>query len=96
MAVAGYFGTRMAEMAERHGGEFVFLSFSICHIFIFESDIILMILFSVIRLTVPWGTAFEVKALKEAVLTHKPKILGVVHAETSTGKFLFLFAYLSF
>jgi alanine-glyoxylate transaminase/serine-glyoxylate transaminase/serine-pyruvate transaminase len=33
----------------------------------------------------PWGESFSFEELKEAVGQHQPDILGVVHAETSTG-----------
>ncbi len=33
----------------------------------------------------PWGEAFTLAELRSALETHRPKILGLVHAETSTG-----------
>ncbi len=33
----------------------------------------------------PWGQAFTLPELREAIATHRPKILALVHAETSTG-----------
>jgi alanine-glyoxylate transaminase / serine-glyoxylate transaminase / serine-pyruvate transaminase len=39
----------------------------------------------VIVLTKPWGEFFSLDELVEAVKKHKPKALGIVHAETSTG-----------
>eukprot|EP00123_Amoebidium_parasiticum_P001269 comp12314_c0_seq1/m.7164 comp12314_c0_seq1/g.7164 ORF comp12314_c0_seq1/g.7164 comp12314_c0_seq1/m.7164 type:complete len:398 (-) comp12314_c0_seq1:99-1292(-) len=36
-------------------------------------------------ITKPWGEVFSFDEIKEAVLKYKPKILGLVHAETSTG-----------
>ena len=37
------------------------------------------------RLEKPWGQAFSLDELREAVETHRPAVLGLVHAETSTG-----------
>ncbi len=33
----------------------------------------------------PWGQNFSLAELRTAMATHRPKILGLVHAETSTG-----------
>lgn len=33
----------------------------------------------------PWGDVFSLEELKDAIEKYKPKILGLVHAETSTG-----------
>ncbi len=33
----------------------------------------------------PWGQNFSLEELRAAMETHRPKILGLVHAETSTG-----------
>jgi alanine-glyoxylate transaminase / serine-glyoxylate transaminase / serine-pyruvate transaminase len=33
----------------------------------------------------PWGQNFALEELRTAMATHRPKILGLVHAETSTG-----------
>jgi alanine-glyoxylate transaminase / serine-glyoxylate transaminase / serine-pyruvate transaminase len=33
----------------------------------------------------PWGQNFSLEELRAAMATHRPKILGLVHAETSTG-----------
>src|SRR6185312_14249713 len=33
----------------------------------------------------PWGTVFEPDQIREVLKTHRPKVLGIVHAETSTG-----------
>jgi alanine-glyoxylate transaminase / serine-glyoxylate transaminase / serine-pyruvate transaminase len=33
----------------------------------------------------PWGQHFSIDELRTAMATHRPKILGLVHAETSTG-----------
>jgi alanine-glyoxylate transaminase/serine-glyoxylate transaminase/serine-pyruvate transaminase len=60
IAVNGYFGLRMADMAERYGAE-------------------------VVMIRKPWGKAFSLREISEAVVTNKPVLLGIVHAETSTG-----------
>ena len=39
----------------------------------------------VIRIDVPWGQPVDPEQVAEAVRTHRPKVVGVVHAETSTG-----------
>ncbi|MFH0759825.1 MAG: alanine--glyoxylate aminotransferase family protein [Bacteroidota bacterium] len=39
----------------------------------------------VVRINRPWGEVFSLKEITEAVRTHKPAILALVHAETSTG-----------
>ncbi len=39
----------------------------------------------VIRLDAPWGQVFDLNVLREALKKHRPKVLGIVHAETSTG-----------
>lgn len=39
----------------------------------------------VITLNKPWGESFSLKEISKAVETHRPAILGLVHAETSTG-----------
>jgi alanine-glyoxylate transaminase / serine-glyoxylate transaminase / serine-pyruvate transaminase len=36
-------------------------------------------------ITKPWGQNFSLAELRTAMTTHRPKILGLVHAETSTG-----------
>ncbi|AFZ00710.1 alanine-glyoxylate aminotransferase apoenzyme [Calothrix sp. PCC 6303] len=36
-------------------------------------------------ITTPWGQVFSLDQLKEALETHRPRILALVHAETSTG-----------
>lgn len=36
-------------------------------------------------ITKPWGQAFTLAELREAVAAHRPKVLALVHAETSTG-----------
>ena len=60
VAIKGYFGHRLADMAERYGGE-------------------------VRTLHKTWGQAFSLPELREAIATHRPKVLALVHAETSTG-----------
>jgi alanine-glyoxylate transaminase / serine-glyoxylate transaminase / serine-pyruvate transaminase len=60
VCVAGFFGTRQVEVAERTGAQ-------------------------VIRLDVPWGSVFDLNQLRDALTKHKPKVLAIVHAETSTG-----------
>ncbi len=37
------------------------------------------------RLEKPWGEVFDLQELQQTLETHKPKILALVHAETSTG-----------
>src|SRR4029079_12951606 len=39
----------------------------------------------VIRLDVPWGDVFDLDRLRDELKKHRPKVLGMVHAETSTG-----------
>lgn len=60
VAVMGYFGERLVEMASRHGGD----------VRIIEK---------------PWGEAFEQGEIYDAVKEHRPAVLMLVHAETSTG-----------
>jgi alanine-glyoxylate transaminase/serine-glyoxylate transaminase/serine-pyruvate transaminase len=60
VAVMGYFGLRLADMAGRYRA-------------------------NVVTLEKPWGEAFTLAELEQAVATHKPTILAMVHAETSTG-----------
>jgi alanine-glyoxylate transaminase / serine-glyoxylate transaminase / serine-pyruvate transaminase len=36
-------------------------------------------------ITTPWGQVFSLDQLREALETHRPRILALVHAETSTG-----------
>ena len=40
---------------------------------------------AVTRLDVPWGEVFDLNRLREELKKHRPKVLGIVHAETSTG-----------
>lgn len=37
------------------------------------------------QITKPWGEVFSLEELRTAVETHRPRILALVHAETSTG-----------
>lgn len=37
------------------------------------------------KLIKPWGEAFNLDEIRQALETHQPKILALVHAETSTG-----------
>ena len=60
VAVKGYFGLRLADMAGRYRAE-------------------------VVTIEKPWGEAFSLDELEQALLNHRPKILAIVHAETSTG-----------
>ena len=39
----------------------------------------------VVTMNKPWGEVFSYDEIKAALLQHKPRILGLVHAETSTG-----------
>lgn len=60
VAVNGYFGNRMIDMATRYDAK-------------------------VHRIDKPWGEVFELDELEAAIKKHRPAILGIVHAETSTG-----------
>ena len=61
VAEAGFFGRRLADMAERHG-------------------------VNVVRVTAPWGETVPNAALLDALDRHpEARLIGVVHAETSTG-----------
>lgn len=60
VAVKGYFGNRLVDMAGRYGAD-------------------------VRKITKPWGEVFNIEELTTAVQTHKPAILAIVQAETSTG-----------
>jgi len=60
IAINGYFGIRLGEMAERCGAV-------------------------VKTISRPWGTVFSIAELEKAVKEFSPKILAIVHAETSTG-----------
>lgn len=58
--VNGYFGLRMADMAERYGAE-------------------------VVKVERTWGEVFTVDEVSAAVREHRPALVCLVHAETSTG-----------
>jgi alanine-glyoxylate transaminase/serine-glyoxylate transaminase/serine-pyruvate transaminase len=61
VGVAGYFGGRMADMAERHGA-------------------------TVHRVEVPWGEIIDPDEIRRALVAHPAtRLVGLVHAETSTG-----------
>jgi alanine-glyoxylate transaminase/serine-glyoxylate transaminase/serine-pyruvate transaminase len=60
VAVMGYFGLRLVDMAGRYRAE-------------------------VVTIERPWGEAFDLAELEAALIAHKPTILAMVHAETSTG-----------
>ncbi|MFL0781737.1 MAG: alanine--glyoxylate aminotransferase family protein [Prochlorococcus sp.] len=60
VAVKGYFGNRLADMAGRYRAQ----------VRVIEK---------------PWGEAFSLAELEAALIEHKPAILALVHAETSTG-----------
>jgi alanine-glyoxylate transaminase/serine-glyoxylate transaminase/serine-pyruvate transaminase len=60
VAIKGYFGLRLADMAARYRAE-------------------------VVTIERPWGEAFSLGELREALETHRPAILAIVHADTSTG-----------
>ena len=60
VCVAGFFGTRQVDVAERAGAQ-------------------------IIRLDVPWGTVFDLQQIRDVLTKVRPKVLSIVHAETSTG-----------
>jgi alanine-glyoxylate transaminase/serine-glyoxylate transaminase/serine-pyruvate transaminase len=60
VAVMGYFGQRLVDMAGRYRAD-------------------------VVTIERPWGEAFSLDELEQALIRHKPAILAMVHAETSTG-----------
>lgn len=37
------------------------------------------------KITKPWGQVFSLEELRQAMATHRPQVLALVHAETSTG-----------
>ncbi|MGL6139690.1 MAG: aminotransferase class V-fold PLP-dependent enzyme, partial [Planktothrix sp.] len=37
------------------------------------------------KLVKPWGRVFSLEELRQGLETHRPKVLAIVHAETSTG-----------
>lgn len=49
------------------------------------SDIVRRIGGQLIRVDAPWGRAVDPEAVRKAVQGRQPKVLAVVHAETSTG-----------
>lgn len=60
VAINGFFGHRLADMAARYGGD-------------------------VHCIEKPWGEIFSLDELRRALEEHRPAILALVHAETSTG-----------
>lgn len=60
VAVNGYFGLRLMDMAGRYGAE-------------------------VFEISRPWGEVFTLSEIRAALRRHRPAILAIVHAETSTG-----------
>lgn len=40
---------------------------------------------TVVELKKPWGQVFTTDEVKQAIATHHPKAIGIVHAETSSG-----------
>lgn len=60
VGVMGYFGHRMADMAQRY-----------------QAD--------VKTIQKPWGEVFSLSELRTAIEEHRPAVLALVHAETSTG-----------
>jgi alanine-glyoxylate transaminase/serine-glyoxylate transaminase/serine-pyruvate transaminase len=60
VCVKGFFGERMADVAERCGANLRTLS-------------------------APWGKAFDLADIEKELRTFQPKVLAIVHAETSTG-----------
>ncbi len=60
VCVNGVFGTRMADIVKRIGG-------------------------NLIRIDAEWGTAVDPETVRQAIKGRAPKVIAVVHAETSTG-----------
>jgi len=60
LCVAGYFGTRMVDVAGRCGADLTVLNGT-------------------------WGEPFDLNLIRETLQKVKPRVLGIVHAETSTG-----------
>lgn len=60
VCIHGVFGTRMADIVQRIGGE-------------------------LIKVEGEWGRAIDPEAVRKAVKGRTPKLLAIVHAETSTG-----------
>ncbi|OOV33866.1 alanine--glyoxylate aminotransferase [Candidatus Synechococcus spongiarum LMB bulk15M] len=60
VAINGYFGHRMADMASRYGA-------------------------NVVTIHKPMGQAFSLAEIEVALAEHQPRLLGLIHAETSAG-----------
>jgi alanine-glyoxylate transaminase/serine-glyoxylate transaminase/serine-pyruvate transaminase len=60
VCVNGFFGGRIADIAERAGAQLT-------------------------RLDVPWGQVFDLDQIRATLKSVRPKVLGIVQAETSTG-----------
>jgi alanine-glyoxylate transaminase/serine-glyoxylate transaminase/serine-pyruvate transaminase len=60
VCINGFFGQRIAEVAERAGA-------------------------NVTVLNRPWGEVFDLDLIRDTLKKERPKVLGIVHAETSTG-----------
>ena len=60
VCVAGFFGQRQVEVAERTGAV-------------------------ITRLDVAWGNVYDQNQLRDVLAKVRPKVLSIVHAETSTG-----------
>ncbi len=60
ICINGYFGTRLADMAQRYGAE-------------------------VQTIKRPWGEVFSAQEVQNALANFPAKVVGIVHAETSTG-----------
>lgn len=60
VCINGYFGTRLADMAQRYGAQ-------------------------VETIKKPWGEVFKAQEVQQALEKFPAKIVGIVHAETSTG-----------
>ncbi len=60
VAIKGYFGLRLADMAGRYRAE-------------------------VHTIEKPWGEAFSLEEIEAGLKQYQPKVLALVHAETSTG-----------
>ena len=58
--VAGFFGGRIVEVAERAGAQ-------------------------ITKMEAPWGGVFDLNAIRDTLSKVRPKVLTIVHAETSTG-----------
>src|SRR5437764_6897024 len=60
VCVAGFFGQRLVEVAERCGAQ-------------------------VTAVQRPWGEVFDPHQVRDVLARVRPKVLGIVHADTSTG-----------